>query len=281
PSPATLLSDLKTTGYTIIPSLLTPSELTTLRTAAAELTTLTRAGHWPHVRTVGKQFPPWPTPSPQSPLPIWGVQHLLHPNLPIPKPLRDAFTKIYFNDRLLSLCAMLASPASHQDPNTTTPTDDLVMELFNMLVTPSPTQAEPNSNNFSLRWHRDAIPPTASPSEESTLLAHPAYHTQYNLPLYDDDSLLKAGDVVFYDNNILHRGVYEGGKERATLHGSVGHVGGSAARARNVLQHGVGGYVGECEFGCLEGTAREVAEGMRRRLVEMGRDGEVEYLLDG
>lgn len=93
--------------------------------------------------------------------------------------------------------------------------------------------------------------------------------------------VLGAGDVVFYDSNILHRGVYEGGVERMTLHGSVGHVKGEGKRARNVLQHGVGEWVGGMELGCL-GEGRAVAEGMRERLVAMGRgwEGE-EFSLEG
>lgn len=83
---------------------------------------------------------------------------------------------------------------------------------------------------------------------------------------------LEAGDVVFYDNNILHRGVYDSGQERMTLHGSVGHRAGGKARARNVLQHGVGEWVARCGFGMLEEGMRERAEGMRTRLVEMGRE---------
>jgi len=188
---------------------------------------------------------------------------------------------------------------------------DLVMELFNLLIRPDV--------DFALRWHRDDIPSSASAEEERARLAEPAWHAQWNLALYDDESLvvvpgshararteaervvgeyaempgevrvrLKAGDVVFYDNNILHRGVYDAGKERATLHGSVGHVLGSEVRARNVLQHGVGSWVGECDFSCLgEGKERERAEGMRRRLVEMGRgrggggEEEVGYSLEG
>lgn len=82
---------------------------------------------------------------------------------------------------------------------------------------------------------------------------------------------LKAGDVVFYDNNILHRGVYDSGKERMTLHGSVGHVAGGNARARNVLQHGTGEWVQTFQFDGLDEGMRERAEGMRQRLVKMGR----------
>ncbi len=182
-----------------------------------------------------------------------------------------------------------------------------------MLVRPDP-QA------FALQWHRDDVPWSASAEEETSKLGgtEPAWHTQWNLPLYDDDSLvvvpgsharartsqereadlydlngkpmpgqvrveLKAGDVAFYDNNILHRGVYDSKKERMTLHGSVGHRKGSRARARNVLQHAVGDWVEQCDFGCLgEGEQREMAEGMRERLVEMGREnGDVGFSLTG
>ncbi|KAK0617049.1 phytanoyl-CoA dioxygenase, partial [Immersiella caudata] len=292
-------SQLTTTGYTHIPSFLSPSQILTLRAAASTLTELARQGHWPHVRTVGKQFPPWPSPTPSSPLPIWGIQHLLHPSLPLSPEHKSSFTKIYFETSLLTLCTALVLPGVSTNPS------DLVMELFNMLITPGTSPAPGDGGqDFELRWHRDAIPWSATTEEEEEMLGKPAYHTQYNIALYDDDSLvvvpgshsqprteaerntgaysedmpgasrvvLKAGDVVFYDNNILHRGVYKGGKERATLHGSVGHVGGSTARARNVLQHGIGGYVGECDFGCLDEGEREVAEGMRRRLFEMGKD---------
>ena len=93
---------------------------------------------------------------------------------------------------------------------------------------------------------------------------------------------MKPGDVLFYNNNILHRGIYDAGAERLTLHGSVGHVKGSEARARNVLQHGVGEWIGECEFGMLEGEERRRAEGMRERLVKMGKEsGDVGFSLDG
>ena len=70
-----------------------------------------------------------------------------------------------------------------------------------------------------------------------------------------------------------------------TLHGSVGHVKASRERARNVLQHGVGEWVDRCDFSVLgDGKDREVAEGMRARLVEMGRENQgrdVGYSLEG
>lgn len=110
--------------------------------------------------------------------------------------------------------------------------------------------------DFALRWHRDDIPPEATAEEELARLREPAWHAQWNLALYDDASLIvvpgshsrarseferdmdpyentvpgqvivkmNAGDVVCYNNNILHRGVYDSEVERMTLHGSVGHV---------------------------------------------------------
>ena len=169
------------------------------------------------------------------------------------------------------------------------------MELYNLLITPT--------HDFALRWHRDDIAPDASPEEEKEKLAKAATHAQWNLALYDDDSLivipgshtrarngaeramdpykdnapgqkivhLNAGDAVFYDNNIMHRGVYHAKVPRMTLHGSIGHVDGGGARARNVLQHGVKEWVKRCDFATLETEGlRRRAEGMRGRLLEMG-----------
>ena len=312
------LTSLRKDGYVIIRSLLTPTELTTLRAAASNLTSLARAGKWPHIRTVGKQFPPWPsTPEGNG---IWGVQHLLHPDLPLSQPEKDSFVRAYFSPKILKVVRQIleipedSREAAQEDP---------VMELFNLLVRPDD---HPEGKGFQLRWHRDDIPWTASPPEEESGLnldpvtkeKKPYLHTQYNLPLFDgDDSLilipgshlrartqvereaepfaddlpgqirvvLNAGDVAFYDNNILHRGVYDPAKERLTLHGSVGHSGGSKARARNVLQHKVGEYVERCDFGGLGGEedeGRKTAEGMRRRLMAMGRENvDVGFSLSG
>jgi len=184
--------------------------------------------------------------------------------------------------------------------------DELVLELFNLLVRPD--------RDFELVWHRDDIPATATAEEEIQRLKEPAWHAQWNLALYDDDSLIvvpgshvrarterersadpheeglpgemrvkmKAGDVVFYNNNILHRGKYDSGKERMTLHGSMGHVGGSRLRATNVLQHGIGEWVESIDLSGLEEKEMHRAEGMRRRLVKMGREsGPVGYSLEG
>lgn len=183
---------------------------------------------------------------------------------------------------------------------------ELVMELFNLLVRPE--------RDFELRWHRDDVPASATEEEEVKRLKEPAWHAQWNLALWDDDSLIvvpgsharartkiereadpfekglpgemkvqmKAGDVVFYDNNILHRGVYNCDKERMTLHGSMGHVKGSGTRARNVLQHGIGKWVADINFDILDEREKERAKGMRTKLLRMAEEsGAVGFSLDG
>lgn len=287
---STLREQLHKDGFVVIRQILTPTQLETLRAAAARTTELGRTGKWPSIRTVGKQFPPWPEkPGPEG---IWGIQGLMNPALPD----HQAFTDLYFSDAILDICKELMACTD----------DDLVMELFNMLVRPE--------SDFELRWHRDDIPPTATAEEEMTRLKEPEFHTQYNLPLYDDASLvlvpgsharprtdaergadpyeknvpnqiavqLGPGDIAFYNNNIFHRGVYDSSKERMSLHGSVGHAGGSKLRARNVLQHGSGKWVDKCDFSTLDDKARARAEAMRERLVKLGKEaGQVGYSLEG
>jgi hypothetical protein len=75
--------------------------------------------------------------------------------------------------------------------------------------------------------------------------------------------------MAFYNNNILHRGAYKCNVERMTLHGSVGHVQGGAMRARNVLQHGRE-WIGKVNLSGLDENEKEIAEGMRDRLVALG-----------
>ncbi|KAL8736888.1 MAG: hypothetical protein Q9181_002228 [Wetmoreana brouardii] len=277
-----MASDLKSTlasqGFVIIPSVLDPTELSSLRSACHDARSFAESGQWPYLRTLPKQFPPWSSDPSNG---IWGIQHLLHPDMTS----RNLFTASYFNNNIISTIRQLLDCGD----------DDLNMELYNLLIRPT--------RDFELRWHRDDIPPSASSEEEEKRLEEPAWHAQWNLALYDDKSLivipgsqrrartdiertadpyekdlpeqltvdLEAGDAVFYNNNILHRGVYDCRQERMTLHGSVGHAAGGNSRARNVLQHGTADWVETCRFDALEAGIRERAEGMRRRLVELGR----------
>ncbi|KAA8648259.1 hypothetical protein EYZ11_008024 [Aspergillus tanneri] len=306
------LDALQRDGFVRVPSLLTPEEIAQFRAVATEATTLTRTGHWPHFRTVPKQFPPWPkTPPPASEGGIWGVQHLLHPEMPG----RAEFARFYFSEKVLAVAEELLGLKGVADRNGE---EQLVMELFNLLVAPE-------TKDFELRWHRDDIPETASEEEELKMLHAKSpngkqSHAQYNLALCPDASLivvpgshrrvrteternadpyepnmpgqmfveLQPGDAVFYDSNILHRGAYkakpEGGEEsRLTLHGSIGLKGlGDEAdkkvRATAVLQHGVGAWVN------TEGAAFGLGdrpEKMRANLVAMGTGEGVGYSLQG
>ncbi|KAL3478605.1 hypothetical protein BJX99DRAFT_101955 [Aspergillus californicus] len=307
-STPTYLTSLRETGFVIIPSVLSAPSLQILRQTATKATALARAGTWPHFRTVPKQFPPWPsTLPPPSTGGIWGVQHLLHPDIPG----RDDFASVYFSEKILAVAEELlginnnAGESSEEDKNE----ERLVMELFNLLVAPETV-------DFELRWHRDDIPWTATAEEEASLLASKSpggrqSHAQYNLALCEDRSLivvpgshrrvrteaergadpyesvlpgqivveLKPGDAVFYDSNILHRGVYkakaEGAEEsRLTLHGSIGVKddragdGDKKIRATAVLQHGVGAWVQRED--AAFGNDMERAERMRVNLVAMG-----------
>jgi hypothetical protein len=199
-------------------------------------------------------------------------------------PGHELFTKTYFSKSTLSTVIELLGPDCKED--------DLVMELYNLLIRPDA--------DFELRWHRDDIPPTASDEEELARLDKPAFHAQWNMALYEDSSLilvpgthrrartqierdagpydempgeikvhLAPGEMAFYNNNILHRGAYKSTVERMTLHGSMGHVQGGGLRARNVLQHGRD-WIEKVDLGGLEGRERQVAEGMRDRLLALG-----------
>ncbi|KAL4867150.1 hypothetical protein BDV12DRAFT_210049 [Aspergillus spectabilis] len=314
------LTLLQKNGYVIIPSLLPPSTLQTLKQVSQTATSLARSGSWPFFRTVPKQFPPWPTntPPPASEGGIWGAQHLLHPDMPG----REEFARFYFSEEVLGVVeGLIGVDSTHTTDDGDGSGEKLVMELFNLLIAPE-------TKDFELRWHRDDIPSDISPSEEKRLLDSKSpggrqSHAQYNLALLPDTSLivvpgshrrvrtdeernadpfegnlpgqvvveLKPGDAVFYDSNILHRGVYkakeEGGEEiRLTLHGSVGvkeqegkgDGGDKKVRATAVLQHGVGAWVQreDAAFG-IGGRA----ERMRANLVAMGSGEGVGYSLQG
>lgn len=223
-----LREQLATDGYVVIPEALSITEVEALRKVCAQSISLARQGKWPHIRTLPKQFPPWTRDASQG---IWGVQHLLHPDMPG----REAYALTYFSDAIVAAVTSILNCEEEQ----------LAMELYNMLVRPD--------HDFALRWHRDNISSEASLEEEIESLQEPVVHAQWNLALYHDTSLiviprshvrartdverhadpydndmpgqevvqLNPGDVVFYNNNILHRGVYDSSTERITLHVSL------------------------------------------------------------
>ncbi|KAL9627853.1 MAG: hypothetical protein Q9164_007468, partial [Protoblastenia rupestris] len=232
--PTHLLNSLKRDGYIHIPSLLDPVQISSLRKASTHITTLARSGQWPYIRAVPKHLPPWPSePPPDSEGGIWGVQHLLHPDMPG----RKEFAKLYFGNAVIGVVKELLG-LNLYDPRSE---EKIVMELLNLLVSPT------GNKDFELRWHRDDIRWDVDAEEEKRQLEEKSpggrqAHTQYNIALFDDESLvvvpgshrrvrteeeknadpcapelegmkvvkMKAGDAVFYDSNIVHRGVYKG-----------------------------------------------------------------------
>src|SRR5208282_1993478 len=110
--------------------------LTKLREASERVVERARAGpddplQWKYVRAVGKQFPPFPTDRDD----IWGVQHLIHPDLHEP-----VFLDWYTSPKLLAtVCEIIGASQ-----------DDLQLELFNLLI-------NPRQIPYSLTWHRDNV----------------------------------------------------------------------------------------------------------------------------
>ena len=279
-----LRASLARDGFVRIPQAFSPEEVHTFQEACKRTVDITRAGKWPHFRSLPKQFPPWNEDVSQG---IWGVQHLLHPDIPE----KEIFEKSYFGDTMVNAVTALLQCSR----------DDLVMELYNMLVRPD--------RDFALRWHRDDIGPDVSAEEELERLQEPMLHAQWNLALYEDSSLVVVpgshrrartdmergadpyeddmpgqmavkmypGDIVFYNNNILHRGVYDSKNERMTLHGTMGLVGTDPARARNILQHGIGKWASHCDFSDLPPDMAKLADGMKQRLLAMGKGHDVGF----
>lgn len=273
-------------GYLIVRNFLTPEEITKYLAASEEVVEYAREGKWSQVRTRGKQFPPWPANfSPD----IWGVSGLLHPDL---KELSYPFHELYSSDKILKL----ASGILHTAP------DKLLMELLNMLINPL--------TDFGLDWHRDNIKPEVTPEEEADQLlgANALAGTQFNLALTEDSCLivvpgshnrvrtqeereklltkkisgqlvvpLHPGDIVFYNNNILHRGEYDSSKKRITLHGSYGHEKHGKLRAKGILQYGVTDWLSQLK----PKTAN--LEMLKEKLVKLGKEFEgvkLEYAQD-
>lgn len=278
-------------GFTVVRNFLTPQEIERYIKASEDLVEYSRAGNWPHVRTRGKQFPPWPKNfSPD----IWGVTGLLHPDL---GELSYPFHDLYANEKILALVSDILQIDKLE----------ISMELLNMLVNPL--------TDFDLDWHRDTIKPEVTPEQEAEeLLENPFAGAQFNLALTNDDCLivvpgshkrvrtqeerdktvdesrrkehitdqitvnLKPGDIVFYNNNVLHRASYSSKNKRLTLHGSYGNVKYGKARAKGVLQHGVAEWLPRLQ------PKNEDLEMLKSKLVDLANqfDGvNLGFALDG
>ncbi|KAG5418523.1 hypothetical protein I9W82_004051 [Candida metapsilosis] len=283
--------EIEDQGFTVIRNFLTPEEIEKYTKASEAVVEYARAGKWPHVRTRGKQFPPWPENfSPD----IWGITGLLHPDLgELSYPFHDA----YANDKILAVVSDILQIEK----------SEISMELMNMLINPL--------TDFELDWHRDTIKPEVTPEEEAKeLLENPFAGAQFNLALTDDDCLiaipgshkrvrteeerektvdesrrkefitgevrvvLTPGDVVFYNNNILHRAAYSSKNKRLTLHGSYGNVKYGKARAKGVLQHGVAEWLPRLQ------PKNADLEMLKQKLIDLAHEFEgvnLGYALDG
>lgn len=282
-------NDIAEEGFTVIRGFLPPELVSEYKDAAQRVLNHARAGHWPHVRTRGKQFPPWPANfSPD----IWGVSGLLHPKL---GDMSLPFQTLYADQRLLDVAGNILQ----------TDNNGLSMELFNMLVNPL--------TDFGLDWHRDHIRPEVTPEVEAEqLLQDPYAGTQFNLALTRDNCLivvpgshkrvrtegerettlndkkghipgqitveLNPGDIVFYNSNILHRAEYYAKEPRLTLHGSYGHVDHGKVRAKGVLQHGVAEWLPDFE---PRNENMALLKGKLMALAKQFKDEDLGFSLEG
>ncbi|CAI5758230.1 unnamed protein product [Candida verbasci] len=283
--------EIEENGFTVVRNFLNQDEIDEYLKASETIIDYARQGNWPYVRTMGKQFPPWPKNFSPN---IWGITGLLHPDL---NEKSLPFHKLYSDDKMLSIvCDILQIEK-----------DQVSMELLNMLINPL--------TDFELDWHRDTIKPEATPEEEKEdLLKNPYAGAQFNLALTEDNCLiaipgshkrlrtqeeldktidpsrrkesitdeivvkLNPGDLVFYNNNILHRAKYSAKNKRITVHGSYGNVKFGKSRAKGILQHGVAEWLPRLE------PENENLKMLKEKLVNLAHEfGGVNlgYALDG
>ena len=220
-------------GYLLIDPAIPDGLLEPLRAAAGRLTEKTRQGVWPYNRDAGDGD-------------IWGIGHLLHPDAGEP-----LFAEYMAADIVIEVVAdLLAVSAAPED----TP---LQLELVNMLVNPA-------TKDYEIGWHRDLVSTEQPPEQELEELMQAHHAIQWNTALYDDACLyivpgshrrpsspeerdvaqnrqkdpmpeqlivkLKAGQGVYYNANLLHRGVYAKDRQRETIHACMGAIEGAALR---------------------------------------------------
>jgi hypothetical protein len=222
---ATQLRQFHEEGFVIVDSAVEPEMLDTLRAATARVTARTREGGWPHKRRAGEDD-------------IWGVSHLLHPELEEP-----IFAEYMASAPVLDVAADLLG------------TSHLRLELVNMLVNPA-------RRDFAIGWHRDLLRQELPPEEELAALSQLQDGIQWNTALYEEACLyivpgthrrcatpeereiqfrrpmepipgelavaLKPGQGVYYNAQLLHRGIYPATQQRETIHACL-HLAGSAA----------------------------------------------------
>jgi hypothetical protein len=208
---------LERAGYFVRRGALPPEVIAECLDAAERVVQKCRDGRYEHIR--------WSDDSRDD---FWGVNHLLHPAI-----------------RETTLVNVLAHPGL-RDPLEDALPPPLRYHLATLLVSPA-------RKPYELAWHRDLGPDLDEPDDaQRAHLARFLQHLQLNAALLDDESLwvvpgthaepllpeqyaavkqdqcgdvpgqvcarLAAGDVVFYNANLLHRGWNRKKRPRRTLH---------------------------------------------------------------
>ena len=158
----------------------------------------------------------------------WGVNNIFHPSI-----REQALVDALAHPQILDVIEALIGKR-------------LKYHLCTLLVS---SERKP----YHINWHRDSAPDGEVPLE--TLLSRLRNHVQLNGALYDDETLyvvpgshrreltdaersviqqtpkaampnqlvvkLKAGDIVFYNSSILHKGYNIDGSKRQTLHYAI------------------------------------------------------------
>lgn len=159
---------LQEDGYVIIDGLISPDLFNKLTEACDRVVERARKGDWKHRRLVGTQFPPW-----TEGTDVWGVQHLMHPELNEP-----VFAEWYGSPELQqTVCQLLGTTPQELQLGKTqsillSPLTNF-LELFNLLI-------NPNDSDFDLTWHRDSVPAETPEDKEKEFLTIPHYGTQWN-----------------------------------------------------------------------------------------------------
>jgi len=220
-------------GYVIIDNAIPDGMLQPLREATGRVAEKTRRGEWPYKRSTGEDD-------------IWGVSHLLHPDLCEP-----IFAEYMASPVVIDVVGGLLRLSTEDRPKR------LQLDLVNMLLNPA-------KRDYEIDWHRDTVRADFPPEEEIKELTKRQYGVQWNTALYDEACLyivpgshrrpkteeereivlsrpkdfmpgqmavrLKAGQGVYYNANLLHRGVYPRDMRRETLHCCMGLIEGAPLR---------------------------------------------------
>ena len=206
-------------GYIIRKGALSENDLQTYRSAVDRILHKCRVErlHADHLRYIDSERDD-----------IWGVNNIFHPSIR-EQILVDALAHPQILDVIEALIA-----------------ERLRYHLCTLLVS---SERKP----YHINWHRDASPDGEVPLE--TLLGRLRSHVQLNGALYDDETLyivpgshrreltdaertvlqqtpkaampnqlavkLEAGDMVFYNSSLLHKGYNRAGIKRQTLHYAI------------------------------------------------------------